>query len=70
MNDEWRCYFEAYDGQTLVTEESWEDAEEAAMWGQRILDNPDAFDLLDEDDEPVSATEADPDREFTVELAE
>jgi len=68
MEEQWKCFFEDENGNVLSSEDSWEEAEEAAMWGQRILERPDLFQLLDADEEVVEAELADPDREFTVEL--
>lgn len=68
--EEFRCYFETPSGMILVSEESFEDPEAAALWGSRILDNPDMFDLVNADDEVIPATEIDQELEYTVEGAE
>jgi hypothetical protein len=68
MVEEYKCFFETADGRVLVSEEVFDDPEAASLWGSRILDNPEMFELLDADNDYVSAQEIDPEMEYTVEL--
>jgi hypothetical protein len=63
----WQCYFTTADGVVLVSQECWDEPEQAAMQGRAILTRPDAYQLLDPDDLEISALIADPSAGFTVE---
>ena len=63
----WRCYFQTPDGTVLSTQEAFDSAEDAALYGEQIIANPDDYTLCDPDGYPVDASEFDPDAEFTVE---
>lgn len=68
MDEElFHCWFETSEGLVLRTEDGWETPEEAAHWGQRVLDHPDEFTLFDPDGMEVDGDQADPDRGFNVE---
>lgn len=66
-HEAWRCYFETADGTVLRSQEAFDSVEEANLYGEQVLEHPDAHELCDPDGYPVAAAILDPDAEFTVE---
>jgi hypothetical protein len=63
----WFCYFQDSVGDILRSEQGWETAEEASLWGSRILKTPAAYCLINPQDQICSAIEMDQEAGFTVE---
>jgi hypothetical protein len=66
----WRCLFEDENGRVLIGQDAFEGPEEAVIWGQEVLAEPEEYELLDPNGLPVSADEADGEAGFTIEDSE
>jgi hypothetical protein len=63
----YRCYFESWAGEILISPERFSDPQEAALYGSLVLTYPYDFILIDLDDEEVSASLVNADMGVTVE---